>query len=124
MGFLLRVIVNAVTIALAAYLVPGIILTGVVPALIAGLVLGIINAVVRPVFVVLTFPLTLVTLGLFLFVLNAFYLWLTSVFVPGFTITGFWPAFLGALIISIVSWLLSRFVTDRQAGVSVRELRR
>lgn len=114
MGFLLRVIVNAVTIALAAYLVPGIILTGIVPALIAGLVLGIINAVVRPIFVVLTFPLTILTLGLFLFVLNAFCLWLTSVFVPGFTITGFWPAFLGALIISIVSWLLSRFVTDRQ----------
>jgi putative membrane protein len=94
-----------------------------VPALIAGLVLGIINAVVRPIFVVLTFPLTIVTLGLFLFVLNAFCLWLTSVFVPGFTVTGFWPAFLGALIISVVSWLLSRFVSDRRAGVTVRELR-
>jgi putative membrane protein len=114
MGFLLRVIVNTVTIALAAHLVPGIILDGVVPALIAGLVLGVINAVVRPIFVVLTFPLTLVTLGLFLFVLNAFCLWLTSAFVPGFTIRGFWPAFVGALIISAVSWLLSRFVTDRQ----------
>ena len=123
MGFLVRVIVNAATIALAAHFVPGIILDGVMPALIAGLVLGIINAVVRPVFVVLTFPLTLVTLGLFLFVLNAFCLWLTALFVPGFTITGFWPAFVGALIISAVSWLLSRFVGDRQSGVRVRELR-
>jgi putative membrane protein len=124
MGFLLRVLVNAVTIALAAHLVPGIILDGVVPALIAGVVLGIVNAVVRPVFIVLTFPLTLVTLGLFLFVLNGFCLWLTSAFVPGFTITGFWPAFVGALIIAVVSWVLSRFVADRRAGVRIRELRR
>jgi putative membrane protein len=123
MGFLLRVIVNAVTIALAAHFVPGIFLNGAVPALVAGLVLGIINAVVRPIFVVLTIPLTNLTLGLFLFVLNAFCLWLTSVFVPGFTITGFGPAFLGALIISLVSWLLSRFVGDRRSGVRVRELR-
>jgi putative membrane protein len=124
MGFLLRVIVNAGTIALAAHLVPGIILDGVVPALIAGVVLGIVNAVVRPIFIVLTFPLTLVTLGLFLFVLNGFCLWLTSAFVPGFRITGFWPAFVGALIISAVSWLLSRFVTDRGGDVKVRQLRR
>lgn len=122
MGFLLRVIVNAATIALAAHLVPGIVLDGVVPALIAGVVLGIINAVVRPVFVVLTFPLTLVTLGLFLFVLNGFCLWLTSVFVPGFRVTGFWTAFVGALIISAVSWLLSRFITDRGGEVKVRQL--
>jgi putative membrane protein len=124
MAFLLRVIVNAATIALAAHLVPGIILDGVVPALVAGAVLGLVNALVRPIFIVLTFPLTLVTLGLFLFVLNGFCLWLTSAFVPGFTITGFWPAFVGALIISAVSWLLSRFVTDRQSGVRVREIRR
>jgi len=112
MGLLLRVIVNAATIYLGAYLVPGIIVSGIGPALVAGLVLGVINAVVRPILVVLTFPLTLLTLGLFLFVLNAFCLWLTSALVPGFTVDGFGPAFLGALVISIVSWVMTAFVND------------
>ena len=72
----------------------------------------VINAVVRPVLVVLTFPITLVTLGLFLFVLNAFCLWLTSRLVPGFEVHGFAAAFLGALVISAVSWLLTAFISD------------
>ena len=113
MGFLLRVVVNAATIYLAAYLVPGITVTGVAPALAAGLVLGLVNAVVRPVLVVLTLPLTLLTLGLFLFVLNAFCLWLTSALVPGFAVQGFGAAFVGALVISLVSWLLTAFVSDK-----------
>ena len=112
MGFLLRVVINAVTIGLAAYLVEGISVTGAVPAVVAGLVLGLINALVRPVLVLLTLPLTLVTLGLFLLVLNGLCLWLTSAVVPGFTITGFWAAFLGALIVSIVSWALTAFLAD------------
>jgi len=111
-GFLLRVLVNAVTIGLAAYLVPGIELAGPVPALVAGLVLGLVNALVRPVLILLTLPLTLLTLGLFLFVLNALCLWLTATLVPGFTITGFGPAFLGALVVSIVSWALTAFISD------------
>jgi len=69
-GFLVRILVNAATIALAARVVPGIHLNGVGPALLAGLVLGLINALVRPVLVIVTFPLTLLTLGLFLLVLN------------------------------------------------------
>ena len=114
MGFVARVIVNALMIYLAARVVPGITLRGepLWPALLAGLVLALINAVVRPVLVLLTFPLTLVTLGLFLFVLNAFCLWLTSVIVPGFDVQGFGAAFLGALLISIVSWALTVFVSD------------
>lgn len=112
MGFLLRVLVNAATIALAAYLVPGIELAGPAPALVAGLVLGLVNALVRPVLLVLTLPLTLLTLGLFLFVLNALCLWLTSAVVPGFTIAGFFPAFLGALVVSLVSWVLTAFLSD------------
>jgi putative membrane protein len=79
----------------------------------AGLVLGLINAVVRPVLLVLTLPLTLVTLGLFLLVLNALCLWLTSALVKGFTVHGFWAAFFGALIVSVVSWLLNAFLSDR-----------
>jgi putative membrane protein len=106
------VVVNAAAISLAAYLVPGIHVSAVGPALAAGLVLALINAVVRPVLIVLTLPLTLLTLGLFLFVLNAFCLWLTSAFVPGFTVDGFGAAFLGALVISVVSWILTAFVSD------------
>jgi len=108
------VIVNAAMIYLAAQVVPGITLRGepLWPALLAGLVLALINAVVRPVLKILTLPLTLLTLGLFLFVLNAFCLWLTSAIAPGFDIAGFWPAFWGALLISVVSWALTAFVSD------------
>jgi len=106
--------VNAAMIYLAAQVVPGIELRGepLWPALLAGVVLSLVNAVVRPILKVLTLPLTLLTLGLFLFVLNAFCLWLTSVIVPGFDVHGFWPAFLGALLISVVSWALTVFVSD------------
>ena len=101
-------------IYLAAQVVPGIALRGkpLWPALLAGLVLAIVNAVVRPVLKVLTLPLTLLTLGLFLLVLNAFCLWLTSVIVPGFDVQGFRAALLGALVISVVSWALTVFVSD------------
>ena len=108
-------IVNAAMIYLAAQVVPGIALRGkpLWPALLAGLVLALINALVKPIVKLVTLPLTLVTLGLFLFVLNAFCLWLTSAIVPGFDIKGFKPAFLGALLISVVSWALTVFVNDR-----------
>src|SRR5919204_1645389 len=112
MGLLLRVVVNAATIAIAAAIIPGIELRGIGPALIAGLVLGVINAVVRPILFIVTLPLTLVTLGLFLFVLNAICLWLTASIVPGFDIRSFGAAFLGALVVSVVSWMLTAFVSD------------
>ena len=115
MGFVARVIVNAVMVYLAARVVPGIALGDgpVWPALLAGLVLALVNAVVRPGLLLLTLPLTVLTLGLFLFVLNAFCLWLTSVIVPGFVVQDFRAAFLGALLISVVSWALTVFVSDR-----------
>jgi putative membrane protein len=84
----------------------------VTAALIAGFVLAAINAIVRPILIFLTLPLTLVTLGLFIFVLNAFCFWLASVFVPGLTVHGFWSAFVGALIVSLVSWILTAFLSD------------
>ena len=112
MGFLLRVIVNAAALWVAAQLVPGIVVAGLTPLLLAALVLGLINAVVRPILVILTLPLTLITLGLFIFILNAFCLWLTSRIVPGFEVQTFGAALLGALVVSIVSWLLTAFVSD------------
>lgn len=113
MGFLVRVLVNAMAIFLAAVVVPGIEISGALAALGAGLVLGLVNAVVRPILLVLTLPLTLLTLGLFLFVLNALCLWLTSALVKGFGVHGFWAAVFGALLVSVVSWLLTAFLSDR-----------
>ena len=112
MGFVIRVLINGAAILLAASVVPGVAVRSVTSAFIAGLVLAIINAIVRPILVFLTFPITLVTLGLFIFVLNAFCFWLASVFVPGLTVDGFWAALLGALIVSVVSWILNAFLSD------------
>jgi putative membrane protein len=111
-GFIFRVLLNAATIALASSLVPGLRLEGATPALLAGVVLGLINALVRPVLIVITFPLTLLTLGLFLLVLNGICLAATAWLVPGFDIDGLLPAVLGALLISVVSWVLTAFVSD------------
>ncbi|MGH7318005.1 MAG: phage holin family protein [Candidatus Rokuibacteriota bacterium] len=119
MGFLLRVVVNALAIFLAAAVVPGIEIRGALSTLGAGLVLGLVNAVVRPILLVLTLPLTLVTLGLFLFVLNALCLWLTAGVVKGFEIHGFWSALLGAMIVSVVSWVLTAFLSDRGQVVAI-----
>jgi putative membrane protein len=113
MGFLFRIVVYTLALLVAAHVVPGIRLDGLASALIAGLLLGLINAIVRPILVVLTFPITLLTLGFFLLVLNAFCLWLVSVFVSGFRVAGFWPAFWGALIVSLVSWILTALISDR-----------
>jgi putative membrane protein len=123
MGFLLRVVVNALAIMLAASIVPGISVDGVVPALVGGLLLGLVNAVVRPVLIILTLPITLITLGLFLLVLNGLCFWLVASIVKGFYVTGFWSAFLGALIVSIVSWTLTALISD-SGKVSVITRRR
>jgi len=113
MGFLVRVLVNAMAILVAAAVVPGIEVSGVAATLGAGLVLGLVNALIRPILLILTLPLTLLTLGLFLFVLNALCLWLTSALVKGFTVHSFWAALFGALLVSVVSWLLTAFLSDR-----------
>lgn len=113
MGFIIRIIVYTLALLLAAHVVPGIRLDSLVSAVVAGLLLGLVNAIVRPILVVVTFPITLLTLGLFLLVLNAFCLWLVSVFVSGFQVAGFWPAFWGALLVSVVSWVLTALISDR-----------
>jgi putative membrane protein len=112
MGFLFRVAVNIVAIVLAAKIVHGIEVDGVLSAMAAGLLLGVVNAVVRPVLLVLTLPITLVTLGLFLLVLNGLCFWLVAAVVKGFSVAGFWPAVLGALVVSIVSWVVTVLVSD------------
>jgi putative membrane protein len=114
MRFLLRLLLNAVAVFLAAQLIPGIGLSGPGAALAAGIVLGLVNAIIRPLLILLTLPVTFLTLGLFIFVVNAICLALAAWLVPGFTISGFGAAFLGALVISIISWLLSALLIDKK----------
>jgi putative membrane protein len=113
MGFLARILLNALAIVLAGSIVPGTSVDGLLPALAAGAALALVNAVIRPVLIVLTLPITLVTLGLFIFVLNGLCFWLVSRLVPGFHVAGFWPAMGGALLVSVVSWVATAFVSDR-----------
>jgi len=115
MRFLARLVLNGIAILVAAWLVPGLTLSSTGAALAAGIILGFVNAIVRPVLFVLTLPFTLLTLGLFLFVLNAACLALTALVVPGFTIDGFIPAVAGALVVSVASWMLNGlFVPKRE----------
>jgi len=112
MGFLLRVVVNALAIVLAASILPGISVDGIVPALAAAVLLGLVNAFVRPVLLILTLPITLVTLGLFLLVLNGFCFWLVASLVRGFHVAGFGSALLGALVVSVASWVVTALISD------------
>lgn len=99
-----RLLINVLAILLVAYLLPGINVDGFITALIVALILGVINVTVKPILFLLTLPVTILTLGLFVFVLNAFLLWLIAHFVEGFEITSFVAALLGSIIISIVVW--------------------
>jgi putative membrane protein len=108
MHLIIRFLINVAAILIIAHIFPKLIqVEGFGAALIAALVLGIINAIIRPILVLLTFPVTFLTLGLFLLVINALMLWLAATIVPGFKVNGFWGAFLGSILISIVSWFFS-----------------
>jgi len=113
MGFLIRLCLNAVALLIVSTVIPGIEVRGVWPALTAAFFLGLVNAVVRPIILILTLPLTIVTLGLFIPVINAFLLKLVSLMIQGFEVHGFWSAVFGALLLSLVSGLLSFFINDR-----------
>ena len=109
MRFIIRLLINMTSILIIAYLLPRVIwVDGVMAALAAAFLLGIVNAIIRPILVFFTFPLTILTLGLFLFVINGLMLGLVAFFVSGFHVNGFAGAVLGALLISIVSWILTK----------------
>jgi len=108
--FLLAWLVNTAALIAVAYLMPSITVSSFTAALIAALVLGLVNAIVRPVLVLLTLPVTILTLGLFIFVLNGLLFWMVASWLEGFHVAGFWSGVLGAILFSIVSWLLSALV--------------
>ena len=113
MGFLIRLCLNALALLIVSTVIPGIEVRGVLPALSAAFFLGLVNAVVRPIILILTLPLTILTLGLFIPLINAFLLKLVSLMIQGFEAHGFWSAVFGALLLSIVSGLLSLFINDQ-----------
>ncbi|NYT82680.1 phage holin family protein [Alcaligenaceae bacterium] len=110
MELILVWILNAVALLIVAYILPGITVASFGSALIAALVLGLLNTLVKPVLILLTLPITIVTLGLFLLVLNALVFWFAGSVLKGFQVNGFWWALLGAFVYSIVSGLLSRLL--------------
>ena len=121
MPFLTRLLVNAIALWVATRVVTGVTYTGdALPFLGVAMVFGIVNAFIRPVAKILTFPLIIFTLGIFALVVNGLMLWLTSSLSIslglGFRVAGFWPAFWGALVVSLVSTMLSILVKDRRAS--------
>ncbi|MEE9435645.1 MAG: phage holin family protein [Candidatus Adiutricales bacterium] len=112
-GLLFRWLISAVSLLIISYIVPGIEVQGFFYALIAALFLGVLNAIVRPVLIILTLPLTILTLGLFLFVVNGIMLMLVSLVLKGFHVNGFWPAVLGALLLSVINWFSNSYINSK-----------
>lgn len=115
MRLLLTWIINAVALLAVALLMPSITISSFVAALVAALVLGLVNTLIRPLLVLLTLPVTLLSLGLFILVINGLLFWFVGSMVPGFVVAGFWSGFLGAIVYSVISWLLS-WLLLRQAA--------
>lgn len=103
--FIIRVLIAALGLWLATEIVSGITVSTATTLILAALLLGVVNAIVRPIVILLTLPATLLTLGLFLLVVNAAMLGLVAAFLPGFSIAGFWSAFWAAIVVSLVSWI-------------------
>jgi putative membrane protein len=104
---LLAWIINTVSLIAVAYLMPSISVSGFTTALVAALVLGLVNTFIRPILVLLTLPVTIVTLGIFIFVINGLLFWFVGSFIEGFVVAGFWAGVFGAIVYSLISWLLS-----------------
>jgi len=109
-GFVFRAVIAALGLWLATLWVDGISIDSALTLVLAGALLGIVNAFVRPIAIILTFPFTIFTLGLFLLVVNAGMLALVALFLPGFRISGFWAAVWAALIVSITGWIGSALI--------------
>jgi putative membrane protein len=116
-----RWLVITVAILLCSKFISGIRVDSLLTALIAAGILGLINVFIRPVLIILTLPLSIITLGIFSFFINAFLLELVAYIIPGFEVEGFLAAFLSALIISIVSWLANFFIVNNNAGRPKRQ---
>jgi putative membrane protein len=107
MRLLIVWLINAVALFFLPYVLPFVHVDDFVSALVAALILGLINALIRPILVLLTLPVTILTLGLFIFIINGLLFWAVGSWVQGFRVDGFWAGVLGAIVYSVISWLLS-----------------
>lgn len=123
-GLLIRFAITAVAVLVAGHIIPGIQVEGLGAALTAAILLALLNAILRPILYLLSLPLILVTLGLFMVVINALLLKLVASLVQGFVVHGFWPAFFGAVVISIVSTILNLGVSEEGRWEMVSSERR
>jgi putative membrane protein len=110
MKWILSLAVNAAALLAADWALAGIKINGLLPALIAAVALGVINTLIRPVLILITLPITILTLGLFIFVINALAFALAAFLIPGFNVYGFGSAFWGSIITTLVSWALNQFI--------------
>lgn len=106
---IIHVLATVLALFVASEVVSGISIDGLYSAIVVAVLLGILNATVRPILIVLTLPVTILTLGVFVFVLNALLFWFVSSFVQGFSVDGFFPALLGSLFVSLASWFAGSF---------------
>lgn len=106
MPYLVHWLIASLALILTAYFVPGFHVQGFISALIASAVIGFVNIFIWPVLAILTFPLTLVTFGLFLFIVNGISLKIAAALSPGFSINGFWPAVIGSVVLTLIGWLM------------------
>ena len=120
MRLLIVWLINAAALLALPYLMSSITVDSIWAELIAALMLGLVNTFIRPLLVLLTLPATLLTLGLFIFVINALLFWLVGSFVRGFQVSGFWSAFFGAILYSIISWALSALLVPHGRDRGVR----
>jgi len=109
-GFVIRLLITALGLWVADRLLPGIAITGTGSLIVSALLLGLVNAVIRPIILILTLPLTVLTLGLFVLIVNGISLGIAAWLVPGFHIAGLWSATWGALIVGLTSWAASAFI--------------
>lgn len=113
MRLLITWLINAAALFALPYIMQSVRVESFTSALFAALVLGLVNALIRPVLVVLTFPVTVITLGLFILVINGLLFWAVGNFVKGFHVAGFWPAVGAALLYSLISWALSSLILEK-----------
>jgi len=114
MRLLITWLINAAALFALPYLMDSVQVANFTVALVAALILGLVNTLIRPVLVLLTLPVTLVTLGLFIFVINGLMFWMVANFVQGFHVAGFWSAIGGAILYSIISWALSSLILENK----------
>ena len=115
MNLLLRWLINAVALLLIPYLIKSVYVEGFCTALVAALVLGFLNTLIRPLLILLTLPITLLTLGLFALVINGLLFWFAAQFIQGFYVAGFWSAFFAALLYSIITTLANKLILSNTA---------